>query len=130
VVLGLLWGLWHLPVVDSLGAASPHGQALPLFLVAFVLVLTSLRVLIAWIYTRTGSLLLAQCTHASSTGFLVMLGAAHVTSAQEALWYAIYGALLGVVAAALWSRLPPRCHSALLWHQGPVAARGPDEPSI
>jgi membrane protease YdiL (CAAX protease family) len=107
VVLGLLWGLWHLPVVDSLGAASPHGKALPLFFVAFVLVLTALRVLIAWVYTRTGSLLMAQCTHASSTGFLVVLGAAHVTGAQEALWYAVYGALLGVVAAAVWVRLPP-----------------------
>jgi CAAX protease family protein len=107
VVLGLLWGLWHLPVIDALGSASPHGRALPFFFVAFVLVLTSLRVLIAWIYTSTGSLLLAQCTHASSTGFLVVLGAAHVTGAQEARWYAAYGALLGVVAAALWWRLPP-----------------------
>jgi membrane protease YdiL (CAAX protease family) len=107
VVLGLLWGLWHLPVVDSLGAASPHGAALPRFFVAFVLVLTSLRVLIAWTYTKTGSLLLAQCTHASSTGFLVVLGAAHVTAAKEALWYAAYGALLAVVAAAAWWRHPP-----------------------
>jgi len=22
---GLLWGLWHLPVVDYLGTATPHG---------------------------------------------------------------------------------------------------------
>lgn len=63
-LLGLIWGLWHVPVVDSLGAASPHGSALPLFFLAFLLVLTSLRVLIAWIYTRTGSLLMAQCMHA------------------------------------------------------------------
>jgi membrane protease YdiL (CAAX protease family) len=125
VILGLLWGLWHLPVVDSLGAASPHGRALPLFFVAFVLVLTSLRVLIAWINTRTGSLLLAQCTHASSTGFLVVLGAAHVTGGQEALWYAVYGALLGLVAAALWSRLPPDATTPMLWRQDPAAARGP-----
>jgi membrane protease YdiL (CAAX protease family) len=69
-------------------------------------VLTSLRLLIAWVYDRTGSLLVAQCTHASSTGFLVVLGAAHVTPAQEALWYGLYGALLGVVAAMAWSRRP------------------------
>jgi membrane protease YdiL (CAAX protease family) len=106
LVLGLAWALWHLPVVDSLGAASPHGRALPLFFLAFTLVLTSLRLLIAWAYDRTGSLLLAQCTHASSTGFLVVLGAAHVTPAQEALWYGLYGALLGVVAAMAWARRP------------------------
>jgi membrane protease YdiL (CAAX protease family) len=107
VLLGLIWGLWHVPVVDSLGAASPHGSALPLFFLAFVLVLTSLRVLIAWIYTRTGSLLMAQCMHASSTGFLVVLGAAHVTSTQEALWYGVYGALLGAAAASVWLLLRP-----------------------
>src|SRR5215469_11176462 len=25
IFLGLLWGLWHLPAIDFLGAASPHG---------------------------------------------------------------------------------------------------------
>jgi membrane protease YdiL (CAAX protease family) len=102
LLLGLLWGLWHLPVVDSLGAASPHGHALPEFFLAFILVLMSLRLLIAWVFTRTGSLLMAQSMHASSTGFLVVLGAAHVTSGQEALWYAVYGAALGAAAIFLW----------------------------
>ncbi len=25
LLLGVLWGLWHAPVVDYLGAAAPHG---------------------------------------------------------------------------------------------------------
>ena len=25
VWLGLLWGAWHLPVIDFLGTATPHG---------------------------------------------------------------------------------------------------------
>jgi membrane protease YdiL (CAAX protease family) len=106
VVLGFLWGLWHLPVVDSLGAASPHGQAWPAFFGAFVLVLTSLRLLICWVYTGSGSLLLAQLLHASSTGFLVVLGAAHTTPAQEATWYACYGLLLALAALAITLRSP------------------------
>jgi CAAX protease family protein len=104
--LGLLWGLWHLPVVDSLGAASPHGPAWPAFFLAFILALTSLRVLISWIYGRSGSLLLAQLLHASSTGFLVVLGAEHVTPAQEAIWYAVYGLLLGLATLAVALRFP------------------------
>jgi membrane protease YdiL (CAAX protease family) len=33
IVLGLLWALWHLPVIDYLGTATPHGAYwLPFFL--------------------------------------------------------------------------------------------------
>jgi uncharacterized protein len=101
LLLGVLWALWHLPVVDSLGAASPHGRWWPEFFGAFAAVLVALRVLIAWTYTRTGSLRLAQLVHASSTGFLVILGAPGVTPAQEALWYALYAAVLAAVAATV-----------------------------
>jgi len=100
VVLGVLWALWHLPIVDSLGAASPHGRALPLFFLAFGLVLVALRILISWNYEKTGSLLLAQLTHASSTGFLVVLGPPRVSAPQEAAWYAVYALVLGAVALA------------------------------
>jgi membrane protease YdiL (CAAX protease family) len=101
LLLGLLWGLWHLPVVDSLGVAHPHGRAWPLFFLSFLLALTALRLLISWLYTATGSLQLAQLMHASSTGFLVVFGAAHVSPAQEAAWYALYGGILAVVAVAV-----------------------------
>jgi membrane protease YdiL (CAAX protease family) len=97
--LGVLWGVWHLPVVDSLGAASPHGAAWPAFFAAFVAALVALRVLISWAYTSTGSLRLAQLLHASSTGSLVVLGAPGVTPGQEAVWYAAYAALLWVIVA-------------------------------
>ena len=94
------------------GAATPHGEALPAFFLAFAVVLVSLRVLISWIYLQTGSLLMAQGLHASSTGFLVVLGAARVTPTQEALWYGLYGVMLGAVAAALRWRLRP---TPLIW---------------
>jgi membrane protease YdiL (CAAX protease family) len=101
VILGVAWGCWHLPVVDALGAASPHGPAWPAFFVAFAAALTGLRVLIAWIYDHTESVLLAQLMHASSTGCLVVFGAASVSPAEEALWYALYAAVLWLVAAAV-----------------------------
>jgi uncharacterized protein len=104
VLLGLLWGVWHLPVVDSLGAASPHGPALPAFFASFVAVLVGLRVLIAWVYTNTGSVLMAQLLHASSTGFLVVLSAPRVTPGQEALWYLAYAAVLWAVVAIVLVR--------------------------
>jgi membrane protease YdiL (CAAX protease family) len=116
LLLGLLWGLWHFPVVDSLGAASPHGHYFLEFFGAFVAMLVALRVLIAWLYTNTGSIRLAQSLHASSTGFLVVLGAGGVSAGQEALWYAGYAAALwlvvGVVVALYGPSLAVRRRAA------------------
>ena len=101
LLLGILWGFWHLPVVDDLGAASPHGASWLLFLLAFVAVVSAVRVLISWVYSNTGSVLLAQLIHASSTGFLVVLSPARVSPAQEAFWYAVYALVLWVVVAVV-----------------------------
>jgi uncharacterized protein len=108
LLLGVLWGLWHLPVVDSLGAASPHGRYWPEYFAAFIAVLAAIRVPIAWTYLHTGSLRMAQLLHASSTGFLVILSAPRVTPAQETFWYFIYATLLWTVvitAVSLQHRL-------------------------
>ena len=67
-----------------------------------------MRVLIAWVYSNTNSLLLAQLMHARSTGFLVILGPAHVSPAQEALWYAVYAAVLWMVVALVIARYGTR----------------------
>lgn len=109
VALGILWGCWHIPVIDFLGTATPHGAYwLPYFL-AFTAAMTAIRVLIGWIYSNTQSVALAQLMHASSTGSLVVLSPAGVTAREEALWYAIYAAALwlivGVVAAVFGARL-------------------------
>ncbi|MGB7848569.1 MAG: CPBP family intramembrane glutamic endopeptidase [Candidatus Acidiferrum sp.] len=97
ILLGLLWALWHLPVIDYLGTATPHGAYWLPFFLAFSLAMTAMRVLIAWIYTNTKSVLLAQLMHVSSTGSLVLFSAARVTAPQEAMWYALYGTALWVV---------------------------------
>ncbi len=95
ILLGLLWAVWHLPVIDYLGTATPHGAYWFRYFLAFAAAMTAMRVLIAWIYTNTKSVLLAQCMHVSSTGSLVILSPSHATAAQEAGWYAAY-------ATALW----------------------------
>jgi len=95
VLLGLLWGLWHVPVIDYLGTATPHCHYwFPSFL-AFTAAMTAMRVLIAWLYSNTKSVLLAQLMHACYTGSLVIFSPPGVTAAQEVFCYALY-------AAALW----------------------------
>ena len=99
VLLGLLWGVWHLPVIDYLGTATPHGTFLIPYFFAFVAAMTAIRVLIAWTYTNTQSVFLAQLMHTSSTGSLVVLSPPLVTAAQEAMWYGVYACALWVAVA-------------------------------
>ena len=99
LLLGLLWGLWHAPVVDFLGAAYPHGAYWLPFYLAFIGLVAAMRVLISWLATNTQSVLLPQLLHASSTGSLALLAPALVSPAQEALWYAVYALCLWAVVA-------------------------------
>jgi hypothetical protein len=101
ILLGLLWGIWHLPVVDYLGTATPHGALWFPYFVAFTAAMTAMRVVIAWVYANTKSVLLAQFMHMSSTGALVIFGPARVTAAQETLWYSVYAIALWLVVAVL-----------------------------
>lgn len=104
VLVGLGWGLWHLPVIDFLGTSWPHGSYLPAFFFAFVAAMTAIRVLIAWLYANTRSVLLAQLMHVSSTGSLVALSPPIATARQEAFWYCIYAGVLWVAVALVMFR--------------------------
>lgn len=101
ILLGLLWSLWHLPVVDSLGAATPHAHYWLLFFLAFASAMTAIRVLISWIYVNTKSVALAQIMHIISTGTLVMFSPPSVTPAQETAWYAVYAFALWMTVAII-----------------------------
>lgn len=113
LILGALWSLWHLPVIDYLGTAYPHRDWLPEFFLAFALAMTAMRVLISWLYSGTGSVPLAQLMHISSTGSLVIFGAPHASAPQEAAWYALYGVVLWFAVALVVAKfgvqlsLPP-----------------------
>jgi membrane protease YdiL (CAAX protease family) len=110
VLIGMLWGFWHLPVIDFLGTASPHGSYLIPYFLAFIAVMTAMRVLIAWLYANTKSVLLTQLMHVSSTGSLVALSPSAVTAQQEAMWYGIYAGILWVVVALLVLKDGVRLH--------------------
>jgi uncharacterized protein len=99
VLLGLLWSIWHLPVIDFLGTATPHGAYWFPFFVAFAVAMTAMRVLISWVYTNTKSVFMAQLMHISSTGSLVIFSAPRLTADQEVAWYAVYGISLWLTVA-------------------------------
>ena len=95
LLLGLLWCVWHLPAINYLGAATPHGTYWFRYFLAFTAAMIPIRVLICWIYVNTNSVFLAQMMHASSTGSLVVFSPGALTPRDETMWYAFY-------AVALW----------------------------
>jgi uncharacterized protein len=84
LILGAIWGLWHAPVVDFLGAAYPHGAYWLPFFLSFITIVMAIRILIVWAYSNTGSIPIAQVIHASFIGFLAVLAPIAVTPEQEA----------------------------------------------
>jgi len=100
IVLGVFWGIWHLPAINFLGAAAPHGAYWIQFFLAFAFAMTAMRVLISWLYVNTKSVLLAQLMHVSSTGTLVVFSP-RVSPAQEVIWYSVYGCVLWAVAGVV-----------------------------
>ena len=65
LILGVLWGAWHLPQFLVPEWAAQNGGSDPATIVAFLVLVMALAPLLTWVYNRTGSLFLAMVTHAS-----------------------------------------------------------------
>jgi uncharacterized protein len=88
LIVGVLWGVWHFFVNFWASGVTSGALSLALFLPTWlfgVLVgqLTAFRVLMVWVYDRTGSLLVAMLMHVSLAAFTVILGP---TTPGEAYW--------------------------------------------
>lgn len=94
LIVGLLWGAWHFPLFSGgdLSGALPLALFLPMQLFTF---LPAYRVLMVWVYDRTGSLLVAMLMHVSLTASTLILQPLDVAG-MRALTYDL------VLAAALW----------------------------
>jgi CAAX protease family protein len=66
LVLGVLWGCWHLPQFLIPAWASENGGLSLASVGVFILTVVAIAVLLTWVYNRTGgSLLLTMLVHAS-----------------------------------------------------------------
>jgi hypothetical protein len=100
LVLGLIWGLWHLPLVFIEGTTQ---AAIPFH--EFVLQTMVLAVLYTWLHNNTGgSVLVAALFHASAN----ITGAAVPTWTTTLGRWANFVVLLVVVAVVLWRWGPKR----------------------
>jgi hypothetical protein len=102
LIVGVLWGVWH--VLPKIWGAAAHDLVayLPADLSSAIVGLAGYRILMVWLYDRTGSLLLAMLMHmglTASTLILqpVVLGAPLVTVGL------VLGAAPWVIVAAVAS---------------------------
>lgn len=105
LIVGLLWGAWHFILAFWASGSSSRTLSLPHFL-PWVLynigVLPVYRVLMVWVYDRTGSLLLAILMHASLTGGLALiLMPLAISGMSNLIWYLVLTAVLWVVVAVV-----------------------------
>jgi membrane protease YdiL (CAAX protease family) len=93
LLLGILWGSWHM-MAGWMG--STPGQELfwlADFLLFWVLTNTAYRILMTWVYSKTTSVLVAQIMHAFWSGtFATLLPV--LAQAQTLVWEAIFAACI------------------------------------
>jgi membrane protease YdiL (CAAX protease family) len=100
IYLGLIHALWH-AAADFLGNFNIFEETWLPYFVAFFVFVVALRVIIAWVYENTGSVLLAQVIHASSSGFLGILVTREYAAETWYIFYAFYAVAIWLVAAVI-----------------------------
>jgi uncharacterized protein len=101
LLVGLLWGAWHFPVIYWMSGppgAVPLAVLLPVQLFAW---LPAFRVLLVWVHERTGSLLMAMLMHASLSSSMLVLQPAGMAGTSLLIYVVAFGAALWVVVGAV-----------------------------
>jgi CAAX protease family protein len=102
LIVGILWGAWHFLVNFWGSDTSSGGLSLAVFLPAVLFsFMPAIRVLMVWVYDRTGSLLLAMLMHASFTGSWLISTPLAIAGVPLVTWYLVWAGALWVVVAAV-----------------------------
>ena len=106
IILGLLWGLWHLPEFMVPTWAESSGGSSPLAIAKFCIFAIAVTIILTWVFNNTkGSVLMAVVVHASIDApflpFSVLLGPAEVMNSL----LVGFGALALVIVALTRGRL-------------------------
>jgi len=102
LIVGCLWGVWHL-LVNLCSSGTPAGAlSWPIFLGGIIfsmLLLPAFRILMVWVNDRTSSLLVAMLMHFSLTASDMILPKA-MTGMTGNTWTLILSAALWIVVVA------------------------------
>jgi membrane protease YdiL (CAAX protease family) len=98
LLVGVVWGAWHFPLFRE-GASFSGALPLALLFGQLFAWLPAYRVLMVWVYDRTGSLLVAILMHASLIATQLILLPAITGEANTLVWILGWAAALWVVVA-------------------------------
>lgn len=100
VILGLIHAVWH-TAADFMGNFNDMGRNWLPYFAAFFVFIVALRIIIAWVYENTESVLMTQLAHAFSTGSLAILVPTANAGTIWPTFYAVYAVALWIVAALI-----------------------------
>ena len=101
-IVGLLWATWHLLVTFCTSDVTSGAPSLSSYLLAPFLFLVVFRVLMVWVYDRTGGSLLVAgvLMHVSLTASTLILGSQGTAGVPLLTFDLAWAAVLGLVVAA------------------------------
>jgi len=100
LIVGVLWGAYHFSVIYW--SSSPSGAlALVILLAQLFAWLPAYRVLMVWVYDRTGSLLVAMLMHAVLTSGMFILTPMAITGMPLLTWLLALAVVLWVIVAVV-----------------------------
>lgn len=104
LLVGVLWGLWHLLIAFWTSGSLSGDDSVAVFVAGFLafyfLALPAFRVFMVWVYDRTESLLLAMFMHASLSAAALILQPVG-TDIPYLIWNVVLGVVLWGVVAVL-----------------------------
>ena len=107
LIVGVLWGAWHI-FLNAIYVSRAYSAGLPpaLFMIArgfgdLVGLLPAFRVLMVWVYDRTGSLLVVMLMHASLTASTMITDSPGIAGAPILIYDAVSTVVMWAVVAAV-----------------------------
>lgn len=102
LIVGILHGVWHFPVKILISGPLGLSPFLAIDLITAVVNLTAWRILMVWIFNRTGgSLLATMLMHASLTGSTLFILATTATGGSLVVYNVAAAAAVWMVVAAI-----------------------------
>ena len=101
IILGLFWGLWHLPLFVASANASGSVPPILYLLILLFSFLPVYRVLMVWVYDQTRSLLIMVLMHAPLSASQLLLIPPDLSGIQLVIYDIAFAVILWLIAAAV-----------------------------